>query len=401
MRVMSSLDLDLARNRFPALAGDWTFLDNAGGSQTLGTVADRVRDYMLSTNVQLGATYDPSRRAGERVRTGQQALANLIHAADPSEVVIGASTSALLRMLAHCLGRTMKPGDEIIVTNCDHEANIGPWMDLRDSGIRIRTWNVNADTYRLETEELQRLLNERTRLVAVTHASNVLGRVNPVADWARLVHERGARICVDGVAYAPHRRVDVRAWDVDFYALSLYKVYGPHLGVLYGKGEHLLALPRWNHYFIGDDQLPYKLQPGNVNYELTWGAGAIPDYVAELGDGSLETGYARMAAHESELGDRLLRGLRAKPKVRVIGDPEMTADRVPTVSFVVDGAKSSEIPPRADAARIGIRWGDFYARRLIDDLGLAPGDGVVRVSLVHYNTGEEIDRLLEALDPWI
>jgi cysteine desulfurase family protein (TIGR01976 family) len=398
---MNALDVDLLRKRFPALGGDWTFFDNAGGSQTLGAVADRVRDYLLTTDVQLGATYDVSRRAGERVRAGQRAMATLVNAADPSEIVIGSSTSALLRMLALCLGRTFSSGDEIIVTNCDHEANIGPWVDLQEHGVRIRSWNVNPDTLALETNGLERLLSERTRLVAVTHTSNVLGHVNPIAEWAQLAHDQGALICVDGVAYAPHRRVDVRAWNVDFYALSLYKVYGPHLGVLFGKREHLLSLPRWNHFFIEDDELPYKLQPGNVNYELTWSAGAILDYLTEIGDGDLETAYARMTAHESVLGDRLLRWLQTKSRVRVIGDPEMTDDRVSTISFVVDGVKSSEIPPYADAARIGIRWGDFYARRLIDDLGLSPGDGVVRVSMVHYNTEAEMTRLLETLDPWI
>jgi cysteine desulfurase family protein (TIGR01976 family) len=395
---MSALDLDRVRGSFPALAGDWTFLDNAGGSQTLATVADRVRNYLLTTDVQLGATYDVSRRAEERVREGQRAMATLVNARDPSEVVLGSSTSALFRMLALSLGRTFSPGDEIVVTNCDHEANIGPWVDLAEAGLRIRTWKVNPETLTLETDGLARLLNEKTRLVAVTHTSNVLGRVNPIADWARLVHEQGALICVDGVAYAPHRRVDVQAWDVDFYALSLYKVYGPHLGVLFGKRGHLLRLPRWNHFFIGDDELPYKLQPGNLNYELTWGAGAVPEYLADLGDGNLDTAYDRVAAHESVLGGRLLRWLGTKPGVRVIGDPEMTDDRVPTISFVVAGRKSSEIPPHADAARIGIRWGDFYARRLVDDLGLSPMDGVVRVSAVHYNTEEEIGRLMEVLD---
>lgn len=395
---MRPLEPGPVRTRFPALGGDWIFLDNAGGSQTLAAVGDRVRDYLLTTNVQLGATYEVSRRSGERVQEGQRAMATLVNAGDPSEVVIGSSTSALLRMLAHCLGRTFSPDDEIVVTNCDHEANIGPWMDLRERGMRIRTWRVNPETLALETEDLERLLSPRTRLVAVTHASNVLGRVNPIADWARRIHERGALICVDGVAYAPHRRVDVRAWDVDFYALSLYKVYGPHLSVLYGKRDHLLGLPRWNHFFLGDDTLPYKLQPGNVNYELTWGAGAVTEYLAELGRGDLETAFARIREHERTLGDRLLGWLRAKRGVRVIGDPVMDQDRVPTISFVVDGVRSSEIPPHADVARIGIRWGDFYARRLIDDLGLGASDGVVRVSMVHYNTVEEIDRLVEVLD---
>jgi cysteine desulfurase family protein (TIGR01976 family) len=397
--VMSRLDVESVRRRFPALQGEWTFLDNAGGSQTLGAVADRVRDYLLRTDVQLGATYDVSRRAEERVRSGQHALAELVNA-DPSEVVLGPSTSALLRVLADGLGRALEPGSEIVVTNCDHEANIGPWADLERSGFRIKTWKLNPDTFALETAALERLLTDRTRLVAVTHASNVLGTVNPLREWARLAHERDAMLCVDGVAYAPHRRVDVREWDVDFYTLSLYKVYGPHLALLYGKREHLLRLPRYNHFFIGN-ALPDKLQPGDVNYELTWGAGAVLDYLSELGAGDLDAAYEQIAAHERVLGDQLLRYLSEKERVQVIGQPVMTESRVPTVSFVVEGCRSSTIPPRTDAANIGIRYGDFYARRLIDDLGLTGRDGVVRVSIVHYNTREEIARLIEALDSWI
>jgi cysteine desulfurase family protein (TIGR01976 family) len=393
-----ALDPQAVRTAFPALAGDRIFLDNAGGSQTLGTVADRVRDYLLTTNVQLGATYEASRRAEERVRSGERAMARLVNAADPAEVVIGPSTTALLRTLAGSFGRTLAPGDEIVVTNCDHEANIGAWRELERDGIRVRTWELDRDTLALETADLEALLGERTRLVAVTHVSNVLGTVNPVREWARIIHERGALLCVDGVAFAPHRRIDVQAWDVDFYVLSLYKVYGPHLAVLYGKREHLRRLPGTNHFFIGPEEIPYKLQPGNVNYELTWGAGAVVEYLAGLGDGSLERAGEAIAAHEHALGSRLLDYLDGQPGVRVLGQPAMTATRVPTVSFVVEGRKSSTIPPRTDAADIGIRWGDFYARRLVEHLGLAGQDGVVRVSAVHYNTLDEMDRLIEVLD---
>jgi cysteine desulfurase family protein (TIGR01976 family) len=397
------LDLDHVRTRFPALAGDWIFLDNAGGSQTLDTVAERARDYLLTSDVQLGASYEISRIAQERVLDGQRAMARLVNAADPGEVVLGPSTSSLLRTLAGCLVRTLEPGDEIVVTDCDHEANIGPWVDLERYGIEIRWWKTNPETFNLETDTLESLLTPRTRLVAATHASNILGTVNPVREWADLVHRHGAMLCIDGVAFAPHRRVDVQALDVDFYALSLYKVYGPHQSVLYGKHEHLLRLPRHNHFFI--DEIPYKFQPGNVNYELTWAAGAIVDYLESLGgegsDSQLDTAFHRIAEHEAEIGSRFLEFLAMKSSARVIGQPTMTPTRVPTVSFVVDGVKSSEIPPRVDEAKIGIRWGDFYARRLMGALGLEECDGVVRASMVHYNTLDEVERLIEALDPWL
>jgi cysteine desulfurase family protein (TIGR01976 family) len=402
------LDLDRVRAQFPALAGDWVFLDNAGGSQTLETVADRVRDYLLTSDVQLGASYEVSRRAQDRVLEGQRAMARMVNAADPGEVILGPSTSALFRMLAGCFARTFQPGDEVVVTDCDHEANIGPWVDLERHGIRVRWWKLDPEAFTLDTAVLESLLTPRTRLVAVTHASNILGTVNPVREWADLVHRKGAILCVDGVAYAPHRRIDVRALDVDFYALSLYKVYGPHQAVLYGKREHLLGLPRQNHFFIAEDDIPYKFQPGNVNYELTWSAGAVLDYLESLGGAPegetgprLDVAFGRIARHEAEIGGRFLDYLATKPSVRVIGQSRMSSTRVPTVSFVVDGTRSSTIPPRTDAARIGIRWGDFYARRLIDALGLDGCDGVVRVSMVHYNTSDEVDRLIEALDPWL
>jgi cysteine desulfurase family protein (TIGR01976 family) len=403
-----SLDIEFVRSQFPALSGEWTFFDNAGGSQTLSAVAQRVYDYLIECDVQHGASYAVSRTAEERVRDAERALALFVRASDASEVIVGPSTSALVRMLARSVGRTLAPGDEIIVTNCDHEANVGPWVDLEERGVVVRFWKVNADSLALETEDLAALLNERTRLVAATHASNVLGTVNPIREWANLVHAAGALLCVDGVAYAPHRLVDVRETNVDFYVFSLYKVYGPHLALMYGKREHLLRMPSENHFFLADDEIPYKFQPGSRNYELTSGAGAIVEYLARLRDvgasvtrASLAESFAAIASHEAALGRRFLEWLAAKPRVRVIGDPAMGASRVPTISFVVDGVDSASIPPVVDLAHIGIRWGDFYARRLIDDLGLADRNGVVRVSMVHYNTLEEVDRLIEALDPVI
>ncbi|WP_277878120.1 aminotransferase class V-fold PLP-dependent enzyme [Leptolyngbya sp. FACHB-261] len=282
MTQPTALQVDFVRQQFPALAGDWTFFDNAGGSQTLKPVVDRISEFLLTSNVQLGASYAVSQWAGERLAKATQAMATLINATDVSEVVMGPSTTMLLRILSLCLAQTFEPGDEIIVTNCDHEANIGAWLDLAKQGIQIKVWQLNADSLELHLEELESLLSPRTRLVALTHASNILGTINPIKAITKLAHAQGALVCVDGVAYAPHRLIDVQDLDIDFYAFSFYKVYGPHHALLYGKREHLLALPGINHYFIGQTNIPYKFQPGNVNYELSYGMLGLCDYLSEL-----------------------------------------------------------------------------------------------------------------------
>jgi cysteine desulfurase family protein (TIGR01976 family) len=410
--VKVDMDIDFVRQQFPALCGEWVFLDNAGGSQTLEQVADRIRDYLLTSNVQLGASYDVSRLSGERVETGIQAVAKMINARDKRGVILGPSTSMLLRNLSQSLVQILNPGDEIIVTDCDHEANIGCWRSLGPRGITIKEWKLNPETLDLHLEDLDKLLTPKTRLVALTHASNILGTINPIKDIAAFVHERGAMVCIDGVAYAPHRQVDVQDLDVDFYAFSFYKVYGPHYSLLYGKKSILETMPGINHFFL-EDEIPYKFQPGNVNYELSYGLLGVTDYflrfakehgnkkAVKKGDirSAVAFSYERFAPHEEELAARLLDFLNTRPNVRIIGRVEADRHvRVPTISFVVDGMNSSEIPPEVDKHKIAIRYGDFYARRLIEKLGLAPRDGVIRVSMVHYNTIEEVDRLVEVLD---
>jgi selenocysteine lyase/cysteine desulfurase len=242
----------------------------------------------------------------------------------------------------------------------------------------------------------------------MTHASNILGTVNPVAEVARRAHAVGARLCVDAVAYAPHRLVDVRASGADAVVFSFYKVFGPHYAVLWARRELLLSLPSLNHFFIGTEVLPYKLQLGNVNYELSWGCAGISDYLVDVGTelGAVGDKRARMQAafdafmrHEDALAEQVLAWLRGRRGVRIIGLPSVEAgERVPTISFVVDGVRSEAIVKAVDAHGIGIRFGDFYARRLIEALALHKHGGVVRISIAHYNTTEEIERLLSALD---
>ena len=407
---MSCAKLDLARLRaeFPALAAETVFLDNAGGSQVLGRVADRIRDYLLHDNVQLGASYPPSQRAGERVLAARRSIAEFVNAPRDDEIVMGPSTTALIATLVEALRPGLRAGDEVIVTQSDHEANIGAWTRLAQVGVVVRIWRFDVERMGLVLEDLDALIGPRTAWIAMTQASNIVGSVNPVAEVARRAHAVGARLCVDAVAYAPHRLVDVQACGADAVVFSFYKVFGPHYAVLWAKREVLLPLPSLNHDFIGRDVLPYKLQLGNVNYELSWGCAGIVDYLRDVGTelGALGDTRSRMqvafdafAKHEDALAEDVLAWLRDRPGVRIIGLASTTAgERVPTISFVVDGVLSETIVRRVDAHGIGIRFGDFYARRLIEALGLRKHRGVVRISIAHYNTAEEIQRLLAALD---
>lgn len=404
---MTHLDLEFVRRHFPGLASGYTFFDNAGGSQTLSGVVERISEYLLSSNVQLGASYEVSQIASERVTKGQREMATYVNAAQSEEVVMGPSTTMLIKMLATELVNQWQAGDEVIVSNSDHEANRSPWTALENQGIQVRTWNLNPQTLRFEIDDLDSLITTKTRLVALTHVSNILGTINPIKQIAKHVHERGALICVDGVAYAPHRLIDVADWDVDFYAYSFYKVFGPHYALLYGKYHLLEELVGPNFSFI--HEIPYKFQLGNVNFELTYGNTGLPAYLRELvayhypneeleGRAALERAFTLIGDYEQQLCSRLLSFLNGLPAVRVIGEPEADArKRVPTVSFVVAGRQSEWLPLICDSHRIGIRFGDFYAKKLIEDLGLTRQNGVVRVSMVHYNTFDEVDRLIEIL----
>lgn len=390
------LDLDLVRSAFPAFASGFVFLDNAGGSQALAGVADRVREYLLTGNVQLGASYAASQAAGERVRAGVRAAAALVGTDDPCEVVIGPSTTQLVANLTLAMERRLAPGDEIIVTAADHHANIGAWQRLARRGVVLRTWPLDPDSLRLEARGLVPLLTDRTRLVAFTHVSNVLGGIHDVAALTRIAHDHGAQVCVDGVAYAPHRAIDVRAWDVDYYVFSFYKVYGPHLAMLYGKRALLESLDTINHEFIGKE-LPYKLQPGGINYELTYGLTGITAYLDALGGKA--AAFDAIAAYEERLAEPLLGFLRGRRGVRICG--ERVADRarrVPTISFSVDGGSPEAIVRAVDGHGIGIRHGHFYSHALMRGLGVEQRGGVIRVSMVHYNTTAEIERLVTVLD---
>lgn len=406
---MQTIDYSFVEKNFPSLSSRSTFLDNAGGSQVAVPVVERITAYLLGENVQLGASYEASQKAGAAVAEGRQALAMLMNADRPEEIVMGATSTQLFDQLARALVQKWQPGDEVIVTNFDHEANIGPWRQLEAQGIVLREWKMPQGADIPDLDDLRALMNERTRLVAVTHVSNIYGSIMPIRKIADAVHEAGAMICVDGVAYAPHRAIDVQALGADFYGFSVYKVYGPHHAALYGRYDLLLERAgNINHYFYGEERVPNKLEPGNPNYELSYASLGVVDYlesfakahgINESGRAAVEAAFNIFAEHEEMLSDRLLSYLRGREDVTIIGTSSAAkADRVPTVSFIVNNQSSETLVRKVDPSGIGIRFGDFHSKRLVNSLNLSSGDGVIRVSAVHYNTAAEIDRLIEQLE---
>ncbi len=401
------IDQTFVHSHFPGLKSDWVFFDNAGGSQTLQGAIDKITEFLTHRDVQIGGSYDVSLAAAEALMDGRKAIQTLVNAARPEETVFGHSTTALVQILANAMRSQFEPGDEIIISIADHESNIGPWDRLREFGVVVKFWPVDKATYKLRLEDLDALMTERTKLVCVHHVSNILGQVNPIAEYARFVHDRGAKICVDAVAYAPHRAIDVQAWDVDYYVFSLYKCYGPHVAVMYGKYDLLAELDGQYHYFYGKDKVPGKLEPGNPNYELAFSAVGIVDYLVALGEHCGATGTRRqkiehaftaIARQEDALTDRLLAYLNGRNDIRVIGQTANEASkRVPTIAFKIDGQDSGAVAKAMDAYGIAIRFGDFHTRRLVEDLGEAGDSGVIRVSMVHYNTLEQVDRLCAAM----
>lgn len=406
---MPPLDLNYVRQQFPALRDGLVLLDNAGGSQLAKPVFDRMADFIFTSNVQLGATYATSVAASQKVTEGRAALATLLNADRVEEVVMGATATQLFDQLAQSLVQHWAPGDEIVVSNFDHEANIGPWRRLEQRGIVVKTWEIPRGAHRPRVEDLAPLLGPKTRLVAMTHCSNILGVINDVRAIADLAHDHGAMLCVDGVAYAPHRAIDVKALDVDFYGFSVYKTYGPHHAALFGKYDLLRhKAGNINHYFYGEDKVPNKLEPGNPNYELTYSCVGVIDYLEGLavahginasGRAAVEAAFDIIADHEAALSERLLAYLRSRDDVTIVGDPSSDREaRVPTISFVIAGLSSRETVEAVDPAGIGIRYGDFHSKQLVQALDLGDPDGVIRVSAVHYNTLDEMDQLIERFE---
>jgi cysteine desulfurase family protein (TIGR01976 family) len=407
--MTTALNVDFVREQFPPLKDGWVFLENAGGSYVPRQVIDRATEYMTDSQVQPNWGFASSERATERIRRGLQTAAEFINA-EPDEVFLGPSTTMNVFVMSQALAAGFKRGDEIIVTEQDHEANIGAWRRLEAQGLVIREWPVDRSTGILIPDALERLLTDRTKLVAFTHCSNVCSVVHHLPKLIRKIHGVGALAFVDGTAYAPHFPIDVKSLEVDFYVFSLYKVCGPHQSVLYGKRALLERAAGLNHFFIGNESITYKFLPGGPNHEMTAATVGLGDYFDALYHAHFDTPenafhtrlhqvYQLIGAHEAHLASRVERFLRGRDGVRIIGRvPSRDGRLAPVIGFWMPGRKSAEIAAALQAQKIAIGNGDFWARRCVSAIGLNPDDGVVRVGIAHYNSDNDIDRLLEALE---
>ncbi len=402
--------IETVRSEFPALAGETVLLENAGGSQVPIGVVDAIRNHLLRDYCQLGAGYPASDRATETVDRAHRFMNRFAGGDGIGRTILGSSSTSLMHMLAHAMADSIRAGDEVVVCEQGHEANIGCWLRLQERGAVIRWWSVDPETGRLSLDELRQVLGPRTRLVAFPHVSNLLGEIVDVEAATRLVHEAGGRVVVDGVAFAPHRAIDVEAWKTDFYVWSTYKVFGPHMAAAFGTDEAIADLRGPNHFFIPDDEVPYKFELGGASHEGCAGLCALAPYLGMLAGrddidadtcerATIEDAFETITNLERPVQERILERLHAHRHLRIVGPGDSDTNvRVSTVSFVHPGISSGKISSAAHALGFGIRHGHMYAHRLCERLGIPLDDGVVRISPVHYNTTAEIDRLFDGLD---
>ncbi len=408
---VTMLDTEFVRSRYAAFDdgeyADWAFFENAGGSCIPRDVLDPICDFLSHYKVQPYAPYAMAERAGNEMDAGYAAIAELL-GADGDELTIGPSTTLNTYVLSQAFRPSIRPGDEIVVTNQDHEANIGCWRRLEEVGAKIREWRIDPDSGQLDPAGLDALLGPRTRLVCFTLCSNVVGSMNDVAAITARVREAGALSVGDGVSFAPHQLLDVRASGLDFYLFSTYKTFATHCGVMWGRAENLGRLEPQGHFF-NRDAPHYRLNPtGPQHAEIAALAGlrgyfdALSAHHGIAGEdfrGRAARLFGLFAEHESRLAETLLDYLRGRPDLRIVGaDSAAGGHRAATVAFTHHGMAPLDIARGLADHRIGCGAGHFYARRCIEALGIDSGRGVVRVSMVHYNTEAEVRRLLEALD---
>ncbi|HTJ16565.1 MAG TPA: cysteine desulfurase-like protein [Steroidobacteraceae bacterium] len=399
----AAFPVERLRAEFPALqrAGKDVFFDNAAGAQVPKAVFDAIHEHLLVRNVQRGGRYSQSVAVDEILAQARASIGALVNARQPNEIAFGMNATSFIRLVSLGVAQTLGERNEIIVTDLDHEANVATWLALEPLGAKIRWWRMREDA-NLYLEDLAPLLSSKTRLLACSVASNALGTIVDVRGAADLVHAAGGEIFLDCVHFAPHGRVDVQMFDCDYLVCSGYKIFGPHMGFLWGRYELLQRLPTFREDFIPDAP-PGKIEAGTVSYESVAGMDAAVRYLAQLGR-SMASGPADMrvdVAHamhailgyERDLALELLKVLRdCKARVYGVADPARIANRVPTVSFTLDGVAPSAVTDAMARAGIGIRDGHLYCPRLMKRLGLTLESGAVRVSLVHYNTLAEIHR---------
>jgi len=404
MLTATTPSIDQIRAQFPALKNGAIFMDNAGGAQVPGSVADAMHSYMLNSYVQVGADYPASVRATQTVDDAHAMVNTLMGGDEIGQTIFGASSSTLCRMLADCYAEVLKPGDEIIVAESGHEANVGPWAHLPKRGLEVKLWKANPETGICELSTLKSLLSDRTKVVALVQVSNILGSVEDVQPCIDAAHAVGARVVLDGVAYAPHLAMDVKALNVDWYVFACYKVFGPHGGAMFGKNDAIAELTGPNHYFLPKSYIPGKFELGGVNHEACAGLLGLKPYLQFLaGRDSFDRqtvvdAWKVIEQMERPLTAQFLEFLQSKPKVKVIGRSTADANRVPTIAFTHDSIAPRDIALRAVAEGIGMREGNFYSVRLLERMGLDASVGVARASFAHYNTSQEVEKLIGVLD---
>jgi len=415
---MRPFPVDALRDEFPALRREQdgrpvVFLDGPGGTQVPQRVIDAMAGYLRDTNANAGGAFTTSEASDAIVAEAHAAVADFLGAASPEEIKFGANMTTLTFHLSRSIGATLAPGDEVVVTTLDHDANVSPWRAMAaDRGLTVHTVDIREDDVTLDLEDLESRLGPRTKLVAVGYASNAVGSVNPVREIVARAHEVGALTYVDAVAFAPHGPIDVQALGTDFLVCSAYKWFGPHVGALYGRADVLERLPAYKVRPAHD-----RFETGTANFEGIAGTLAATNYLRHVGRvcgdvggataasnaserrRELVAGMTAIAAYERDMVARLIDGLEATPGVTIHGITDRAAfgSRVPTVSVSIAG-----LHPRAAAEQLGRQgiyaWdGDFYATGLIERLGKAETGGVLRLGLVHYNTPAEVDRVLEAV----
>jgi cysteine desulfurase family protein (TIGR01976 family) len=403
------------RQEFPALQQTLdgrpiAFFDGPGGTQVHGSVIDAFARYYTEANSNAHGAFEFSRRTDKTVTLAREAMADFVNARRPDEIVFGQSMTSLTFNISRAMGRVLSPGDEIIVTKLDHDANVAPWVALEERGVVIRSIDFHSEDCTLDMDAMRAAIGPKTRVVAVAAASNAVGTMNDIAQITQWAHEVGAWVFVDAVQFAPHAVMDVQALDIDFLAFSGYKIFGPHLGILWGRYELLDELPAYK-VIPAWNKPPDKFQSGTPNFEGMAGATAAVNYIASVGRrfSDVDAGASRRAEivagmtairdYEMELAERLTVGLQTIPNVRIYGitDPARFDERLPVVSFTLEGHAPMDVAKALGDEAIFSYCGDFYAIAVVERLGLAEAGGLIRIGINHYNTAYEVDRLLAAI----
>jgi cysteine desulfurase family protein (TIGR01976 family) len=406
------LDLGWIRSQFPSLGRTVNgyaaaFLDGPAGTQVPASVISAIQNYFTHSNANHGGAFQTSRDSDEMAADTRVAMADLFNCS-PDEVVFGQNMTTLTFAMSRAIGRELGPGDEVLLTTLDHDANFSPWKALEEKGVTIGVVGIHEQDCTLDLADLKQKLNDRTRVVAVGYASNSVGNINPAKEITRLAHGVGAMTYVDAVHYAPHGLIDVKELDCDFLVCSPYKFFGPHMGVLYGKREHLQRLGPYK-VRPSSDEAPDRWETGTLAFELIAGVGAAVEYIANLGRRSepsakgrraaLAAAYRDTVAYERHLVTRLIEGLQTIHDLRIYGitDPARFEERCSTLSLRI-GDHSPKRIAEFLAERGIFTWdGNYYALNLSERLGVEKSGGMLRIGLVHYNTMEEVERLLNAL----